>query len=314
MVSVIIPAFNGGKLIADTIKSVLAQDLADIEVVVVDDGSEDNTADVVAAFPSVRYVRKPNGGQASARNVGIRMARGEYIAFVDQDDMWMPDKLSVQIQLLRESTLKWVYCDADVYDGEMKYREYRFSASCRLYSGDVLCPLFVSSFILSPTPVVHRGVFYEVGYFDESSKMRNREDWDLWLRIAAKYPIGLVKRPLARYRMQQTGSLRREALDMRLQGVLAVIERAVAREPDRLAPLKNRATASTYIEFGRVLAARGELAQARSMFIKAIRLYPRRFEAYGSLIICLAGRRISSAVIGLRRWLRKQRSAYGFAQ
>src|SRR5690606_20987586 len=102
MVSVVIPAYNVGPHIAEAIESVLAQDYPQVEIVVVDDGSKDDTAEVVATrYPQVSLIRKENGGAATARNAGIRAARGEFVAFLDADDIWLPGKLTAQIDYLR---------------------------------------------------------------------------------------------------------------------------------------------------------------------------------------------------------------------
>src|SRR3990170_2838516 len=100
-VSVIIPTYNREKYIVETLQSVFAQTFTDYEVIVIDDGSTDNTADVLRPYlDRIVYIRKPNGGQGSARNVGIKVAKGEYIAFLDSDDLWMPEKLELQVKYL----------------------------------------------------------------------------------------------------------------------------------------------------------------------------------------------------------------------
>src|ERR1044072_1794023 len=98
LVSVIIPTYNSARFLAESIQSVLGQSFRDFELIVIDDGSTDNTEAVVAAFPeALRYVKKANGGPAAARNFGIREARGDFIAFLDADDFWMSDKLALQV-------------------------------------------------------------------------------------------------------------------------------------------------------------------------------------------------------------------------
>jgi len=303
-VSVVIPAYNAQAWISETLESVLTQDFDDFEVIVVDDGSTDDTAAVVANFGRVQYIHKPNGGAASARNVGIRAARGEYVAFVDADDLWLPDKLRLQVDLLKRTGLMWVYSDAYAFDGRTGRTLYTFSKLSRLYTDDVLRPLFLNDFIPSPTPVVGRSVFEQVGYFDESEILRKREDWDMWLRIAARYPVGLVNRPLARYQVHSASSTGGEHPLVALESQLAVIERAVAREPERLAHLKNQAIAQVCIGTGRTLARDGNLAEARMLFARAIRLVPGAAEAYLYWLSCLTGKPLLNVAIRLRHWLR----------
>ncbi|NEP84931.1 MAG: glycosyltransferase family 2 protein, partial [Okeania sp. SIO3B3] len=119
-VSVIIPAYNRADLIGETVDSVLAQTHPDIEIIVIDDGSTDNTADVLATYGSaLRVIRQANAGQQAARNAGIRAATGDYIAFLDSDDLWLPHRIEAQLQRFEEvPEAGLVYCDAAVFDDE----------------------------------------------------------------------------------------------------------------------------------------------------------------------------------------------------
>jgi len=204
MISVIIPAFNAGRFIARTINSVLAQTLPASEIIVVDDGSTDNTADVLRSYgDKVRYIYQENAGDGPARNTGIRAAKGEWIAFLDHDDEWLPCKLELQMQLLaRYPELQW--CGANRYQSDGKrcavvgdtraieaalaqkgYFENFFTASS---SG--LCPVITS------TMIVNERVFDQVGLFD--SCWLRAADIDMWWRIAYSFPkFGYVPEPLA---------------------------------------------------------------------------------------------------------------------
>ena len=276
LVSVVIPAYNASKWIGETLESVLAQDFTDFEVVVVDDGSIDDTAQVVAGYGGrVCLIRKQKGGVSSARNVGIRAARGEYIAFVDADDLWAKEKLRLQVDLLKRTGLAWVYCDGVAFDDKSGRRLFRFGKANRQYDGDILKSLFLASFIPSPTPVIRRSVFGKAGLFNEKTNMRPiGEDWDMWLRIAAIYPVALIPQPLAYYRVHSASISVGADPFIKMQGCLAVVEEAVSREPARLGPLKNRALSNIYIATGRLLAVRGQTASARRMFLQAIHLTP----------------------------------------
>lgn len=304
-VSVVIPAYNAAAWIAETLDSVLAQQCADLEVIVVDDGSTDETAAVVACYPQVRYLCKPNGGQASARNAGIRAACGEYIAFVDADDLWLPEKLRLQLALLRQSGRHWVYCDGYGFDDRTGRVRFRFDKRSRLYEGDVLERIFVSNFIESPTPVVRRTVFDEVGYFDESALLRKREDWDMWIRIAARYPVALVRLPLVRYRVHTTSGTGGEDQAFTFASQLAVIDRAAARDPQRLAHLRHQSIKELCYRVGRRLTAQGELATARKLFVLAARLVPGDARSYLYWLGCLAGGPALRTAIQVRRWLQQ---------
>lgn len=275
LVSVIIPAYNASKWIAKTIESVLAQDFKEYEIIVVNDGSTDDTEAVVSRFgEKVQCIHKLNGGQASARNAGIRAARGKYLAFVDADDLWTKDKLGLQVKLLEATDAVWVYSDAFAFDGLSGRTLYKFSRLFRQYDGDILKPLLLRDFISMPTPVIRRSVFEKTGLFNEKDNMRLGEDWDMWLRIAAIYPVALIPQPLAYYRVHSASITGGADPFIKMQGWLAVVEEAVSREPIRLESLKSRALSYVYISTGRLLAVRGQTASARRMFLQAIRLTP----------------------------------------
>ena len=303
-VSVVIPAYNAARWIGETLDSILAQAFQDFEVIVVNDGSTDDTAAVVAGFGDRVYcIHKPNGGQASARNVGIRAAKGEYIAFVDADDLWAKEKLQLQVDLLKRTGLAWVYCDAFAFDDTNGARLHRIGNVAHQYDGDILKTLFFADFIPSPTPVIRRSVFEHVGYFDEDRTVRNREDWDMWLRIAACYPIGLVSEPLADYRVHSTSMTGNEDPQVFLQGHFAVIERAIAREPTRLGPLKNREMANRFSQVAGIYAQREMWLEAQRMYIQAMRILPGQVRAYAGWAACFWGGWFWRIAFDLRRQL-----------
>ncbi len=281
-VSVVITAYNAELFIAETLDSVLAQTYRDYEIVVVDGGSTDNTVAVVARYPPpVRLIAGQRLSKAAGRNVGIRAAQGEYIALVDADDLWLPNKLQSQMDLFGEKPeLKWVYSDCYMFDGWTGSNIGTWSKSCRLHAGNILELLFQNNFIASPTPVFQRCVFDEVGYFDETLQRHQPEDADLWLRSAAKFPIGLVFKPLARFRRHPNSLTMREDPQQALQGVISVLELAVAREPIRLGPWRGRVFAKRYVALGKGYMGMGQTRAARAMFTTAMRYYPPTPTAY----------------------------------
>jgi glycosyltransferase involved in cell wall biosynthesis len=303
-VSVVIPCYNAAPWISETLESVYAQEFDDFEVIVVDDGSTDNSSEIIRGFPSVNYIKKPNGGAGSARNLGIKSSCGEFIAFVDADDLWVPEKIRHQVEQLLSNGYRWGYSDANVIDGDSGRRLYRFSELNPQYSGDILEPLAFNDFIPSPTPIVRRNVFEEVGYFNESEKLRKREDWDMWLRISARYPVDLISKPLASYRVHITSSTGDESLLDTLRGQIAVIERAVSRE-ERLSGLRNRVVSHLYTNTGRAFAGREDIKAAREMFSMSISSYPWNFSAYLFWAITFLGNRGLAWLIALRHWSRR---------
>jgi glycosyltransferase involved in cell wall biosynthesis len=308
MVSVVIPAYNAAAWIDETLESVQAQTYRDSEIIVVDDGSSDETEKVVARFSSIKYIYRKNGGAAAARNDGIRAARGEYVAFLDADDLWLPDKLSLQIDLLERTGLNWVYSGAYAIDGQTGRTLFTFGKLRRQYSGDVLKPLFIEDFVPSPTPIVRRAVFDIVGYFDEATIARGVEDWDMWLRIAARYPIGLIGNPLACYRVHAASTVQTELATSLLGKNLYVIELALKREPERLERLRSESTARMYIRIGQLCARRKNLIDARKMFAKAIFSNPLTIKAYVYWFGTFVGQRAANVYINSLHWLRRKSS------
>lgn len=236
-VSVIIPTFNRMDLIPETICSVLAQTFEDFEILVIDNGSSDNTAEVVKKIndPRIRYYwQEPSGAPAHPRNAGLRMARGEYICFLDSDDLWLPDKLESQLRLFKQHPdLKWVYSKTDFFEHETGQTIGKKN-SVTYHKGDICGELIKSNFIASPTPLVKRSVFEEVGGFNEKATFFAREDWELWLRIASRYPIGFVPRVLTKYRVHSGAiSSNKEFMIKKYYGTVATICSATSFAPQK---------------------------------------------------------------------------------
>ncbi len=281
-VSVVIGVYNAERWIAETIASVLGQTWRDFELVVVDDGSTDATAQIVRGFgEAVRLIQKENGGSASARNAGIRASRGRYVAFLDADDLWEPKKLEVQMQLQQNNPAPaWSYTDALFFEAATGRLLYRADQLTTAHEGDVLRPLLLGNFITFSTVVVRRDVFDEVGHFNEDPLHRISEDWDLWLRIAAWHPVGYLARPLTRMRQHAQRKTDEMDLEHALKSRMALVERAVIENPDRLAGLHDRARANLYVNIGRKRLEREERAEARRLFRQALRHTPSNAQAW----------------------------------
>jgi len=198
-VSVIIPVFNGGKFIGQAIDSVLKQTFRDLEIVVVDDGSTDETPSVVAQFSDrILYLRQENQGVSVARNTGIEAARGDYLAFLDADDVWLPHKLQRQVECLnKQSNVSAVGCGHYVADRELNVLEEKIPLHSQSPLDDLL--LFRSNHgLCSSTLLVKKNVIYRVGNFDPS--LSTSADWDLAIRIAHRYEVAFVAEALVYYR------------------------------------------------------------------------------------------------------------------
>ncbi|MDY6863102.1 MAG: glycosyltransferase [Thermodesulfobacteriota bacterium] len=193
MISVIIPTFNRHRFLKDAIDSVLNQTYKDFELLVVDDGSTDGTEKIVKSFDfPIKYVYQEHKGVSAARNQGITFASGEYIAFLDSDDLWVKEKLEKQINTLKKQK-KYLVCYTDeiwIYNGKRIYPK----AKHKKYSGWIFektLPLC----IISPSSVIaHKDLFSNIGGFDEGFPAC--EDYDMWLRISIKYPILFLEEPL----------------------------------------------------------------------------------------------------------------------
>jgi glycosyltransferase involved in cell wall biosynthesis len=193
VVTVVIPTHNRSRFLREAVTSVLAQRGVPLEVLVVDDGSKDETPEVLETFGDfITAVFQPHRGVSAARNHGIRLARGEWIAFLDSDDLWLPGKLEIQMAFLEAHPLLRICQTEEIWirNGKrLNPRKYHQKPQGHCF------PLLLERCLISPSAVViHRDLFSQVGSFDES--LPACEDYDLWLRIGCRHPLGLVEEPL----------------------------------------------------------------------------------------------------------------------
>ena len=229
-VSAILATYDGERFVRRTIESVLAQDHADLELVVCDDGSRDGTREVLRSYGDrLVLVEQANAGVSAARNAAAARATGAHLAFVDQDDTWEPDRVSRQLALLeREPDLGFVYADAWIVDGEgnvtgrrRDHLDYR--------RGHAFDALLEGNFVPIETLLVPAAVFREVGGFDP--RVRYVEDWELCLRIARRRPIDYCPEPLARYRIHDTN------LSWNMEAILGEYAELLAALPETMPDL-----------------------------------------------------------------------------
>ena len=204
-VSVIIPAYNAGLYVKEAIESVLSQTYSDIELIAVDDASTDRTGEIIKTFGSrVNYMHHDaNMGPSAARNTGIKHARGEYIAFLDADDAWMPDKIEKQIRLFENNSgIGLVYSDG--YNISASGLEAgRFFEIAKPHRGFAFNKLILDNFIPTSTVVIRRRIINEAGYFD--GRFSVSQDFELYLRISERYEIDFVNEPLAKHMINPEG-------------------------------------------------------------------------------------------------------------
>jgi glycosyltransferase involved in cell wall biosynthesis len=209
-VSVVIPAYNCSRYVKDAVDSVLAQTWRDFEVLVIDDGSTDDTEQVMRRYQApVRYIRQQNGGVAVARNRGIAESRGRYVAFLDADDTWLPHKLERQIDTLNQQPQQRAcYSAFTVVDAELNPIGISRSQRWRSALEDLLTR---GNVVATPSTVIcERSLFESVGVFDPA--LSQCADWDMWVRLAAQTEFLYLDEPLVTYRQHGTNMSRNAPL------------------------------------------------------------------------------------------------------
>ena len=225
-VSVIIPAYNKAALTVKTVESVLGQTYENIEAIVIDDGSTDDTAQrLLPYYGRIKYMRKENGGACSARNVGIRSATGEYVALLDCDDIYLPGKIEKSVGYLEQRPdMGFVHTPVYFVD-ETGARMRRYPFFGRRPSGWINEKLLKKNFICNSTVVARKGCFEKAGYFDES--IFTPADWDMWLRLSEHYKAGYIDLPLTLYRSSESYILNN--LERSKKECMIVLEKAFKR-------------------------------------------------------------------------------------
>lgn len=196
-VSVVIPTYNRANLIARSIRSVLDQTVEPLEVIVVDDGSKDDTKKIIEAMnePKVKYIYQENGGAASARNRGVQECKGDWIAFHDSDDVWHADKLEKQLNYAKEHPeYDLIYSSYCLIMPNGMGTNVPYVKDREILEGDIYLPLLVMNTIGTPTILVKTEEFLSIGGFN--SELRCIEDWDFAIRFSQNHKIGFVSEVL----------------------------------------------------------------------------------------------------------------------
>ena len=295
-VSVITATYNYGRYLGGAIESVLAQTFSDWEMIVVDDGSTDNTQQVIQPYLAdkrIRYHRTKNQGQPAAENTGIRLSCGCFIAFLDADDLWMPEKLDAQMKLFHSKPdLAVVYSGRRIINPE----GVTISTTKRpLFRGMVLDRIFRNNFVCFSSSVVRRDVFDNVGLFDE--ECRHASDYELWLRVALRYEFDYVDKPLVIYRTGHANLTSRG--DVQLLTALRIMDRFVSEYGgrSRLDPrLVRRCYAETYLHLGQVMARKSRIA-ALPWYCRSLAKNPTLLETWKDCVKLM----IPSMIQGLLR-------------
>ena len=192
-VTVVIPTYNSASLLPAAITSVRSQQWPNLDIIVVDDGSTDGTErvlDALARDGGLCWFRQDNAGAAAARNRGIKAATGDWIAFLDSDDVWLPDKLATQFEALEKAGADFSFTDSRLRFANGDERDLQ----CPVLKGPLMPQLIKGTLFGTPTVMVRRRCFERVGFFDE--QLRTGEDWDMWLRLASAFKHAWVPEPL----------------------------------------------------------------------------------------------------------------------
>jgi len=308
-VSVILTTYNGATrgFLKIAIESVLKQTFQNYELLIVDDGSEDHTRELCEGYlnePKVRYIYQENGGLARARNTGIESSHCVFICFLDDDDVWKPDKLQRQFEFIEKrlnGAGKWglIFTWLELIDEQGKVISYRGHHQ----EGWLYRSLLLGNTVDAPSSVlIRREVFDAVGLFDES--FENCQDWDMWLRISKEYMIFPVKEYLVQHREHRNRiSFDNEKI---FHYENAVIKKALATAPADISP--RTVYASCYMNRGIGYFAVDDFQQFRTMFLKGLQLSlkPMRLEHIFLFILSLFGRRSVHLTRTVKRYLQQR--------
>jgi glycosyltransferase involved in cell wall biosynthesis len=283
-VSVVIPTHNRASLLGGAISSVLGQTFRDLELVVVDDGSNDNPEQVVRSFsdPRIQFVRhpQPRGGSA-ARNTGIRSTTGAYVAFLDDDDEWYPDKLALQVDLMEKSPAKvgLIYGGYDVANDSDGQTAWTRVPALR---GDLHAALMSFNPVGGTSVVlIRRECLEEVGGFDET--LTSFQDYDLWIRLAERYEFDFLVKPLYRYRLHAVQIWKKP--DALFRGLERMIEKHGRH------PVFRKQMAGQYLTLGRRYCLAGNPVQGRLALRRVLTLRPGWGKAYVYYALTFLGAR-----------------------
>jgi glycosyltransferase involved in cell wall biosynthesis len=270
LVSVVIPTYNSAEYIEEALNSVFEQTFNEFEIIVIDDGSTDNTRTILDKYSGrIKYFYQNNKGPAGARNHGIEEVTGKYIAFLDADDIWMPAKLEKQVALFRQreglgmvTTGVCSFDDKGVFGFSTDKRE-------KLMQGDIARNIFLKSDIGTPTVMVPKIVFDKVGLFEEN--IRYGEDDNMWIRIASHYDVELIDEALVKVRNHPRRATR-DQLELQ-QAVLENIQMLKTKYGDvvrrRIEKAIPRKISQVQFAIGYNHYERGNFREARKAFLRA---------------------------------------------
>ncbi len=287
-VSVIIPVFNGERFLSQAVESVLNQTHDNLEVIIVNDGSTDHSEEIalgLAIDPRVKNFKQNNAGVATARNLGIAHASGDYVAFLDQDDLWSPRKLEYQIALFHSNNdIALVHGKIAYVDALGKLLDLPKWAWVQPIAGYCIKELFIGNKIATLATLIRKTCFDEIGTFRQ--KFAPADDWDMWLRLGVKYPLGFIPEVLGYYRIHNANESRK-LLPMQ-SAKTRVVEQFITAYPP-IVRLLGRSTVrqmlyDCYKESAEISMREREHLLPRFFWRKAISVKPWAVEAYRGIV------------------------------
>jgi glycosyltransferase involved in cell wall biosynthesis len=269
-ISVIMPVLNGEQFIHPAILSVLNQSFKNFELIIIDDGSTDNTAEIVKSYSfdeRVKYFYQDNTGLSGARNTGISLSQGDYVAFIDCDDIWYPKKIELQLKSMKKNpkaglSFGWISY-IDERDRFIGYKEYRIYNN---FYENLILGNYVDN---GSVPLIKRECFDKIGYFDPTIA---GEDWDMWIRIAREYEFVCVNDYLVKYRIYSF-SMSKNYKKM-IEGLLTILNREFLYPAFPINNIKRKAYAYRYFYSFGVARNLLEYKDAIKYLFKALSLYP----------------------------------------
>ena len=271
-VSVIIATYNREKFIGAAVESVLKQTYKDFEVIIIDDGSNDSTKEIIANLkdPRIRYYYQENKGRSIARNIALGLAKGKYITFLDSDDLYLPNKLEIQFDYMeRNPNIYMIYTSAYCMDelGKDLNHKYEANTSGKIYK-DIA--FFIPVTITLPTVMVRRQVFEKAGNFDEV--MYRFEDTDMWRRISKHYEIGAMPEFTCRLRTHSDNHLLNQD-PVKIASALKYYSLKILNEDQEYGiPFLEKNLAKLYVHYGQALQTVPEFAPTGNELIRIAKM------------------------------------------
>jgi len=303
LVSVVMPAYNADVYIGEALESVFSQSYEAVEAIVVNDGSTDNTLKIVMEYREkyrdrLVVISQPNSGQTRAKNRGLKEAKGDFVAFLDSDDKWAPEKIEKQVELM-EFRPELGLCYTKAWKIDELGNTFDYISPSPLLRGKCFEHLVLRNNIVASSVMVRRLVFEDVGYYDAT--LSAAENWDLWTRISKKYEIDYIDEPLTFYRVHSE-NMSKNFQKMYQARMYFINKHLPADSSDQwILGMRKKALFYAHVSFGKNYFEQPAFQKARKELLKAVRLYPTNKECYVLLFKTMLGRRLFGRLRSLRR-------------